>query len=220
MKTVFEGQVNDQKFTNRDDMNAYIAHCIAEGTPISHMSYATKQVYDNPQNPQTPQCPCQGKAAIDARQQAVSWLKHIHQVNRLVSQPYTNVIGYVIPFIEENLEIVNGDMSDNVVADLKAKLEKRMAFLEKYIFSYIRSGKYDNSQVNEWLNLLMEGLSKKLDWAVGRRDDINTFIKAIPNDEFFVNSVDLLHFTTYANIYDEVAGFCAALIDVINDIAK
>lgn len=220
MKTVFEGQVNDQKFTNRDDMNAYIASCIAEGTPITHMSYATKQVYDNPQNPQTPQCPCQGKAAIDARQQAVSWIKHVHQVNRLVPQPYTNVIGYVIPYIEENLEFVDDDTANDVTADLKIKLERRMAFLEKYIFSYIRSGKYDNSQVNEWLNLLMEGLGKKLDWATGRRDDINAFIKAIPNDEFFVNSVDLLHFTTYANIYDEVAGFCAALIDVINDIAK
>lgn len=215
MKTVFEGQVNDQKFTNRDEMNAYIAHCIAEGTPISHMSYATKQVYDSPQ------CPCQGKAAIDACQQTVSWMKHIHQVNRLVPQPYTNVIGYIIPYIEENLEIVSGDMANNIVADLKTKLEMRMAFLEKHIFSNIRTGKYDNSQVNEWLNLLIEGLDKKLDWAIKRRDNINVFIKTIPNDEFFVNSVDLLHFTTYAAIYDEVAGFCAALMDVIkNDITK
>ena len=217
MKTVFEGQVNDQKFTDREEMNAYIARCIAEGTPISHMSYSTTQVCDNPQKPQ---CPCQGKAAIDARQQSVSWLKHIHQVNRLVPQPYTNVIGYIIPYIEENLEIVDGDISDEVVSDLKAKLEMRMAFLEKHIFSYIRTGQYDNSQVNEWLNLLIEGLSKKLDWATGRRDDINAFIKAIPNDKFFVNGVDLLHFTTYANIYDEVAGFCGALIDIIKDVAK
>ena len=214
MKTVFEGQVNDQKFTNRDDMNAYIARCIAEGTPISHMSYATKQVYDNTQ------CPCQGKAAIDARQQTVSWMKHIHQVNRLVPQPYTNVIGYIIPYIEENLEIVSNDMSNNVVADLKTKLENRMAFLEKHIFSNIRTGQYDKSQVNEWLNLLTDGLNKKFNWAVGRRDDINTFIKNIPNEEFFMNSVDLLHFTTYAAIYDEVAGFCAALMDIIKDIAE
>lgn len=218
MKTVFEGQVNDQKFTNRDEMNTYIAHCIAEGTPISHMSYATKQVYDNPQ---TPQYPYRGHATIEVRQQSVSWMKHIHQMNRLVPQPYTNVIGYIIPFIEENLEITSHNMSNSIIADLKTKLEMRMDFLEKYIFSSIRTGQYDNSQVNEWLNLLIDGLNKKLDWAIKRRDDIHAFINTIPNDEFFVNGVDLLHFTTYATIYDDVAGFCAALIDIINnDITK
>lgn len=208
----FYGQVNGIIFKDRESMNNYISDCVVNGVAIDNLSYSYQETY----KPAVPETTKPEKSPVKKK---LSWTNYINQINSIVPAPYNSVIGYVIPFIKEDCDIADTNAHNNIIADLKTKLENRMVFLEKYVFSAINDD-YDKAQVNEWLSLLADGLNKKLAWANNRCNDIDTLLNSISNDKFFTDNVDTLYFNTFYTIYHEVAGYCAALIDIIMDKTK
>lgn len=216
MQTVFEGYVNGQKFTNRDAMNQYIGKCISEGTPITDISYSSTTRY-NGSNTQRPARASRGLEAIHKAQKEVSWVTYINGINQEVPDPYTSVIGYVVPFVREDINI-NYSNANYIIEDFKARLTNRMNFLETKVFTPIRTWKYDESQVSEWLNLLSGAFQHKLEWANQRTELITEFLE--DGDKFIISHIDTSALRGFRAIYSETAGFCTALLDIIKDLQK
>ena len=213
MQTTFEGYVNGQTFTDRDAMNKFIGQCISEGKPITGISYSTSTSYvPNGHG-------LRGKAAIDHAQEEISWIKYINNVNKKVPQPYDSVIGYIVPFIHEDIH-VDETNSQIILNDFKACLVKRMQFLESNIFEPIRSKNYDVSQVHSWLDNLIFTLVHKMDWANQRVKMIEKFINEMPDDKFITSHTNVEYFRCFCDIYTETSGFCSALIDICKEFQK
>ena len=110
LQTVFEGYVNGQKFTSREVMNQFIGKCISEGTPITDISYSTTTQYkpqgnDGTQQRQPSTHMRPGYNAIRRAQEEISWVTYLNNINQRVPKPYDNVIGYVVPFVREDITI-------------------------------------------------------------------------------------------------------------------
>lgn len=215
MKTVFEGYVNGQKFTNRELMNAYIGKCISEGLPITDLSYPTTTQYKEhaPENRQFDNRP--GRDAIRQAQKEISWVTYTNNLNQRVPKPYDNVIGYVVPFVREEITI-NESNAEFIINDFRARLNDRLAFLENYVFSQIRTWKYDENQVNQWLDLLTSSFQHKLEWANNRVTLIENFLN--DGDPFITSHIDQTALRGFHEIYAETAGFCSAVIDIIAEL--
>lgn len=219
MQTTFNGQVNGQTFNRRDAMNQYIGKCISEGTPITSISYSTTAQYKEPtqHGQQAAPAPRRGYGAIRQAQEEISWVTYLNSINQRVPQPYNNVIGYVVPFVREDI-VINDTNMDYILEDFKARLNDRMAFLENLVFSKIRSWKYDEGQVCQWLELLFTSFEHKLAWANGRIADIEDFLNN--GNEFVLNHIDDSALRGFHAIYAETAGFCSALLDIIKELMK
>ena len=220
MVTVFEGYVNDQKFDSREAMNLYIGQCISEGKPISNISYSTTSKYI----PAEGKRPSEGLRKIEEKQNEISWMKMVEKLNTKVPQPYENVIAYITPFVTENV-MVNEDNSAAIMEDFKQKLNRRMHFLENEVFSRIRTWKYDTKQVDQWLEKLQLSLKHKLEWSNRRIETIEDFLNKLPESDndftnFIRNQVNITYLETFYNLYGEVAGFCSALIDIVQEVRK
>lgn len=215
MKTVFEGYVNGQKFTNRELMNAYIGKCISEGLPITDLSYSTTTQYKEPtpENRQFDNRP--GRDAIHQAQKEISWITYANSLNQRVPKPYDNVIGYVVPFVREEITI-NESNAEFIINDFRARLNDRLAFLENYVFSQIRTWKYDENQVNQWLDLLTSSFQHKLEWANKRVALIEDFLN--DSDPFITSHIDPVALVGFHDLYAETAGFCSAVIDIIAEL--
>lgn len=221
MQTVFEGYVNGQKFTDRNLMNAYIGECISNGTPLTDISYSTTARFNNPDINKPANKPCRqglaGREAIRNMQKEISWITYINNINQRVPKPYDNVIGYVVPFVREDINITESNI-DLIVDDFRERLNDRMAFLENLIFSQIRTWKYDENQVNKWLELLINSFDHKLEWANNRVKVIEDFLNN--GDDFIVSHIDDTALRGFYVIYSETAGFCSALIDIIRELQQ
>ena len=216
MQTIFEGYVNGQKFTNRDLMNAYIGQCISEGIPITDMSYSTTTKYKEPSKGRYSNLP-EGQEAIRRAQKEISWVTYINGIGQRVPQPYENVIGYVVPFVRENININKANI-ETIIDDFRDRLNDRLAFLENYVFSQIRTWKYDVNQVNQWLDLLAASFNHKLEWANKRVVLIEDFLN---NEDVFITShIDPTALVGFHDIYAETAGFCSAVIDIIAELQQ
>ena len=217
MKTVFEGYVNGQKFTDREDMNTYIGKCISEGLPITDLSYSSTTQYKDPVKEQAKRQfgNLPGRDAIRQAQEEISWVTYINNLNQRVPQPYSNVIGYVVPFVREEI-VINESNAEYIIDDFNARLNDRMAFLENYVFSQIRTWKYDENQVIQWLDLLTSSFEHKLDWANNRVALIEEFLNN--GDPFITSHIDQSALHGFHEIYAETAGFCSAIIDIIAEI--
>lgn len=211
MQTIFEGYVNGQKFTDRNKMNQFIGKCISEGTPINDISYSTR-IQRKPAD-QTGVVP--GRAAIRQAQENISWITYISNLNQRVPRPYDTVAGYVVPFVREdiNISIYNAEL---IINDFKARLSDRMEFLENHVFSQIRTWKFDESQVNQWLEGISNAFKRKLEWATMRITLIEDFLNN--EDEFIVNHIDTTALRCFYDIYNETSGFCSTIIDVIAEL--
>ena len=210
MQTSFKGYVNGQKFTNRDEMNQFIGKCISEGTPINNISYSTQTQYKPAEQTVVP-----GRVAIRQAQENISWITYINNLNQRVPRPYDTVTGYVVPFVREDIDI-NAYNKERIIDDFKARLNDRMIFLENYVFSQICTWKYDESQVNQWLEHLSNSFKHKLDWANMRVAIIEEFLNH--TNEFIINRIDSTALRCFHDIYNETAGFCSTIIDVIAEL--
>lgn len=220
MQTVFKGFVNGRQFTNRNEMNAYIGECISNGTPITNLSYSTTARLANSgtatEQPAGQQRSA-GREAIRNAQRAISWITYINDLNHSVPEPYDTVIGYVVPFVREDINITESN-ADFIIEDFRERLNDRMVFLENMIFSQIRAWNYDDNQVNQWLELLIKSFNYKLDWANKRVKIMHDFVNNA--DEFILHHTDLTAIRGFYTIYSETAGFCSAIIDIIHDLQQ
>ena len=151
-------------------------------------------------------------------------MKMVEKLNTKVPQPYENVIAYITPFVTENV-MVNEDNSAAIMEDFKQKLNRRMHFLENEVFSRIRTWKYDTKQVDQWLEKLQLSLKHKLEWSNRRIETIEDFLNKLPESDndftnFIRNQVNITYLETFYNLYGEVAGFCSALIDIVQEVRK
>lgn len=220
MQTIFKGQVNGQTFDSREAMNQYIGQCISDGTPITDISYSSTTQYKEPDNvPAGKQRAhlCPGYKSIRLAQENISWITYLNNINHRVPKPYDNVIGYVVPFVREDITI-NESNAEYIIEDFKARLNDRMNFLENLVFAQIRTWKYDDNQVNQWLDLLHNSFEHKLEWANGRINTIEDFLNA--GDEFILDHTDVSALKGFHAIYSETAGFCSALMDIIVELQK
>jgi hypothetical protein len=211
MTTVFEGYVNGIKFTNRDEMNSYIGKCISDGTPINDMSYSSTTKLNR-----CPTKPVDGAEQICKRQNEISWIRYINELNTEVPKPYDTVLGYVIPFIHEDI-FITSHRAEDVVTDFKNRLADRMTFMENRVFSQIRTMKYDISQVYQWLDTMIIGLQRKTDWCNDRAKVIEDYINNI-NDTLILNNTNVPGLKAFYEIYSEAGGFCSAMIDICKEM--
>ena len=218
MQTVFEGYVNGQKFTSREEMNQFIGKCISEGTSINDISYSTTTQY-KPENQQRQprRFARPGYDAIRRAQEEISWVTYLNNLNQRVPKPYDNVIGYVVPFVREDI-VINESNAEYIIEDFKARLNDRMNFLENLVFAQIRTWKYDDCQVGQWLELLVASFQHKLDWANQRVALIEDFLNN--GNEFILKHIDTSALRGFYTIYAETAGFCSALLDIIAELQK
>lgn len=216
MQTVFKGQVNGQNFTDRNAMNAYIGQCISEGIPITDISYSTTTKYKDPSKERYSNLPG-GQEVIHRAQKEISWVTYINGLNQRVPKPYENVIGYIVPFVREEIDI-NDTNIGLILEDFKARLCDRLAFLENYVFSQIRTWKYDENQVNQWLDLFINSLNHKLEWANNRVALIEDFLN--DSDPFITSHIDAVALVGFHDLYAETAGFCSAVIDIITELQQ
>lgn len=222
LQTVFEGYVNGQKFTSREVMNQFIGKCISEGTPITDISYSTTTQYkpqgnDGTQQRQPSTHMRPGYNAIRRAQEEISWVTYLNNINQRVPKPYDNVIGYVVPFVREDITI-NDTNAEYIIEDFKARLNDRMEFLENLVFAQIRTWKYDESQVNQWVELLFRAFEHKLEWANERVALIEDFLNN--GNTFILQHIDTAALRGFYTIYTETAGFCSAMMDIIADLQK
>lgn len=218
MTSKFEGYVNGMKFNDRNEMNAYIGKCISEGTPIENMSFSETTQY----NEQPCGCnvrPTNGRKILEQKQREISWLRYINEVNQKVPKPYDTVIGYVVPFIREDIFIADSNRSEVVVNDFVNKLTERMKFMEAFIFSEIRTWKYDESQVYEWLNTLISGLQHKIEWCNQRIAVIEELCNVV-TDKLLIANINVAGLECFHKIYNEAGGFCSALLDICLEMQK
>lgn len=215
MKTIFEGCVNGQKFTSREAMNAYIGKCISEGLPITDLTYSSTTQYKEPVKRQYGNGNLPGRDAIRQAQEEISWVTYINALNQRVPQPYNNVIGYVVPFVREEI-VINESNVENIIDDFNARLNDRMRFLENCVFSQIRTWRYDENQVKQWLDLLTSSFQHKLEWANNRVILIENFLN--DGDPFITSHIDSTALRGFHEIYAETTGFCSAIIDIIADL--
>lgn len=219
MQTVFEGYVNGQKFTSREEMNQFIGKCISDGTPITNISYSTTTQYKPQGNggTQQPRHLRPGYDAIRRAQEEISWVTYLNNLNQRVPKPYDNVIGYVVPFVREDINI-NDTNAEYIIEDFKARLNDRMSFLENLVFAQIRTWKYDDCQVNQWVELLFSAFEHKLAWANERIALIEDFLNN--GNTFILQHIDTSALRGFHAIYTETAGFCSAMMDIIADLQK
>lgn len=210
LQSSFEGYVNGEYFTNQKDMEKFIGECLANGTPITELSYSTQ--YKNNSQPVHRRPTRKGVEAIEEAQKNTSWISYLHDITPKVPNPYTNIINYLVPFVNEDITITVHN-SDTIITHFKDKLSGRMEFFEKYILKEIRTWKYSDIQVNAWLQELMSKFDYKLKWATNRMDTIKPL--AGSDDAFITNNIDMIYFCTFYTIYTETIGFCEAMKDII-----
>lgn len=219
MTTTFEGYVNGIKFTNRDEMNSYIGKCISEGTPIKDMSYTSSTKFNDLNKGFKPAFQqANGGDRIRKRQNEISWMQYINKLNSTVPQPYDTVIGYVVPFVHEDI-FIQPNRAEDVVTDFKNRLADRMAFMENNVFTQIRTHKYDISQVCDWLDTMINSLQHKTEWCNERVTVIEDFLNGI-TDTLILDNTNVSGLKAFYEIYTEAAGFCSAMMDICKEMQK
>lgn len=223
-KTVFVGYVNGKKFTDRKAMNQFIGECISSGVEINNMSYSqTTGPVDALETTPTPQALQERTPACAC---AKSWDAYIQDINTSVPKPYTSVLGYLIPFIEESLSFANSDTATASQQDVETKLTNRMEWAEANIISKIRTWEYNVNEVKAWVFSAIENLRRKSDWANMRVEQIHLVLDAVTDnrhgdkDTFISDRVDTTTLDTYSNIYEQVAGYCKAMSDILADTIR
>lgn len=214
MQTKFEGYVNGLTFTNRNEMNAYIGKCISENIPIENLQFSQTT---SMRKCSAMGCP-NGHKQILEKQNEISWIRYINDLNKRVPKPYDTVIGYVIPFVHEDL-FITPNRCNEVITDFVERLNDRLKFMEGYVFSQIRTWKYDENQVNTWLMDLISGLQRKIEWCQQRISTIEAFLNGV-NDKLIVNNINGAGLEAFHKIYSEAGGFCSAMLDICLDIQK
>lgn len=217
-KTKFEGFVNNKKFTDRKQMNEFIGECISTGIPITDFRYSVTTHFDQQEASDNTceKCTKPGTSSRDAirqKQETVSWFTYLNKVGNCLPRPYDNIISFVVPFIHED-SVIN----QKTITDFKDHLQYIMYFLENYIFTPIRTWKYDDAQVEKWLNMLLEAFIHKCEWVDGRIEIIENFFNSKNEDKFIINHIDASELKDLHVIYTETSGFCRALIDIIKDL--
>lgn len=213
MQTKFQGYVNGLVFTDRNEMNAYIGKCISENIPIQNLQFSQTSSFT-----QANTGGGNGVRQIQQKQQEISWARFMNDLNKRVPQPYDTVIGYIVPFVHEDL-FITPQRCNEVVTDFVARLNDRMTFMENYVLSQIRTWKYDESQVDAWLDDLITRLYHKTQWCQQRINIIENFL-AGHQDKLIVNNINVAGLEAFHKIYSEAGGFCSAMIDICTDIKK
>ena len=220
MQTVFEGYVNGRKFTDRRAMNQFIGECISSGVEISNMSYSqtTKPVCKG-------DCdhPCGGTKPAAIIKHPASWHKHLEKLNDIIPGPYSTVLGYIIPYVAEDIFFQSDADVDANQQDLEAKLTRRMEWTEANVLAFLRTGQYDTQEVKAWITSAIENLKRKIEWSNNRITQINKVLNAamenrVDNKDNFIRSrMDTRTLEAYRDMYAQVSGYCSALSDILAD---
>lgn len=213
--TTFEGVVNGKKFTNREEMEAYIGKLVCEGTPIEEMRFGHSTQMQTTRT-------LEGKVEqLKPEQKPTMRVEGLFEAEIERDKPsYINIpfIKWMIPFINEEA-ILNDSKTrsigiEQMVKDGEEKCKNRMDAFVKLIGSRLDNPQYIRHEQRNYLLDMRDRFTSKMNWCVTR---INYFTKLLEvgNDEKgFVN--------VYAceegiAVYNTARGFCAAMIDILSD---
>lgn len=208
----FVGYVNDQKFTNRQDMEAYIGKLICAGKPINQISFGTNVRAANntplirPQVLQEPQGRPARNFVADIEQDKPSYLGK------------QTFMEWLVPYIKEDAFILASSTRtqpiEAIVDDTNVKLNARMDAFVNLVAARLHDESYSKEDKIKYLLELRDRLSAKSNWCAERLKFYNDLIDASKGDDELVN---LWACELGAKVYQTTYGFCAAFVDVLSD---
>ena len=201
----FTGVVNGQKFTNRQDMEAYIGRLICAGQPITQLSFG-HNIVTKDKHPLDP---------TGGPRQYRNFAADIEQEKPIKDQTFME---WLVPFINEATFIemarTRNTPIDSVVDDTNNKLNARMDAFVNIVAARLHVDVYRKEDKIKYLLELRDRLSAKSKWCAERLNYYNNLIDASKGDDKLVN---LWACELGAKVYQTTYGFCAAFVDVISD---
>lgn len=211
--TTFEGVVNGKKFTNREEMEAYIGKLVCEGTPIEEMRFGhstqmqiTRTLEGEVEQPeQKPTMPVEGlfEAEIERDKPAD------------INIPF---IKWMIPFINEEAILKDSQTRaigiEQMVKDSEDKCKRRMDQYARLVALSLGAPQYSKAEQRNYLLDMRDRFTAKMNWCLTRINYFTKLLEVCNNEEGFVN--------VYAcnegiAVYNTAREYCSAMVDIITD---
>ena len=219
-KETFTGEVNGKQFFSRKEMEEYISQCIKNNKPITSISYKNEIRYDNSDTHTTAQCESD-QVCTELKKRIKPCIQTL--INNLSwpgkNESYDTVYKYIVPFVIE--DCITDDPSHNktMIDDCHKKLIQRMEWMEYNIFQNIED--YNIDSAIDFLNEISHKMTQKENWCKTRMQNLKSIINACKEPGIFEElNRDIINITKLKDlidIYDEVGGYCASMVDIISE---
>lgn len=214
----FEGQVNGQRFTDRDEMSRYITRLMENNQSINDLQYSTKTQWV--QEDDEKGCGVDCRKESPAGQPMLPWNEYIKEAQKEIPDAYDTILGYLIPYVnEEPFTNFAPEHEDELFEDLKQKLTRRMGWMEQHLFSECRRRKeaeaVDPAMMKFFRNLYHSFLHKA-EWAGDRVCFMNWILGEV-EDEKLTWGIKKDTILYAIKVYEEVESFCRACADIVAD---
>lgn len=211
--TTFEGVVNGKKFTNREEMEAYIGKLVCEGTPIEEMRFGhstqmqtTRTLEGKVEQPeQKPTMPVEGLFEAEIERDKPTG----------INIPF---IKWMIPFINEEAILKDSQTRaigiEQMVKDGEDKCKRRMDQFARLVALRLGAPQYSKAEQRNYLLDMRDRFIAKMNWCLTRINYFTKLLEVGNNEEGFVN---IYACNEGIAVYSTAHGFCSAMVDIITD---
>lgn len=212
-KTTFKGEVNGKQFDSQQEMIKYLSQCVANNKPLTSISYSTEtKFYDDTTDEKEQKCCCHNDREEDYEcLEDYLWDLTIDQ----------DPIEYIIPKVNEDTLGNDTEYNEALVENVSNILKDKMHWIEENIFQGFKQHKFDPEDVQSFYDDLTNSLVVKQNWCAARLKSLRDLLEMTNdiNDRYNLNKklINTKQVQGLINVYDEVGGFCAALIDIISE---
>ena len=212
-KTIFKGEVNGKRFDSQREMIEYLSQCVSKNKPLTSISYSTEtKFYDDIQEECSKGCECSKK--IEETYECLEdylWDLTIDQ----------DPIEYIIPKVNEDTMGNDTEYNEALIENVSNILKDKMHWIEENILQGFKQHKFDPEDVQSFYNELTNSLVAKQNWCAARLKSLRDLLEMTNNinDRYNLNKklINVKQVQGLIDVYDEVGGFCAALIDIISE---